>query len=84
MEEVNSTIDNLKVGTIIDCEEAAGNQTILHQYNVEKIINNMLISYFSKPSLVKIKLPWKEIEIESKSNTYVVYDFEKIMKMKLI
>ncbi|MDR1182725.1 MAG: hypothetical protein LBL13_12170 [Bacteroidales bacterium] len=39
------------------------------------IINNERIHYYSKPSSIKIKLPWKTID--SKSNSYVYYDFEE-------
>ncbi|MBN2401694.1 MAG: hypothetical protein JXN64_04785 [Spirochaetes bacterium] len=65
--------ERLEVGSIIDCEESAGNQSIKHEYHVLDIIKNERISYFSQPSYVKIKLPWKVID--SKSNTFVYYDF---------
>ncbi|MCD4769387.1 MAG: hypothetical protein K8R35_04395 [Bacteroidales bacterium] len=66
----------LSVGEIINCAETAGNQSIKHKYVVDKIIENERIQYHSNPSLVSIKLPWETIN--SKSNTYVYYDFEKI------
>ncbi|MBN2546470.1 MAG: hypothetical protein JXB50_11785 [Spirochaetes bacterium] len=68
------TGERLEIGSIIDCEESADNQSIKHEYHVSDIIKNERISYFSKPSYIKIKLPWKVID--SKSNTYVYYDFE--------
>jgi hypothetical protein len=64
-----------EIGSKIDCEETAGNQTIKHEYYVSEIINNERIHYYSKPSFIKIKLPWKIID--SKSNSYVYYDFEE-------
>jgi hypothetical protein len=66
--------EKIEVGSIIDCEESASNQSIKHEYHVSDIINNERISYYSKPSCLKIKLPWKVIA--SKSNTYVYYDFD--------
>ncbi|MBN1757617.1 MAG: hypothetical protein JW863_04830 [Chitinispirillaceae bacterium] len=66
--------DSLEVGSIIDCEESAGNQSIKHEYHVSDIINNERISYYSNPSYIKINLPWKIVN--SKSNTYVYYDFD--------
>lgn len=66
----------LEVGSIIDCEEDASNQTIKHVYTVSEIIDGERIQYFSKPSQVKIKTPYKLIE--STSNTFVYYDFEDI------
>ncbi|RHX92373.1 hypothetical protein [Leptospira stimsonii] len=66
----------IEVGSIIDCEESAGNQSIRHEYHVSDIIRNERIAYFSKPSYMKIKLPWKVID--TISNTYVYYDFESI------
>lgn len=68
--------ERLEVGSIIDCEESASNQSIKHEYFVSDIIKNERISYYSKPSYLKIKLPWKVID--SKSNTYVYYDFDRI------
>ena len=68
--------NKLTIGEIINCAETAGNQSIKHKYVVDEIIENERIQYYSKPSLVSVKLPWKTIE--SKSNTYVYYDFEKI------
>lgn len=65
----------LEVGSIIDCEESAGNQSIRHEYHVSDIIVNDRIAYHSNPSYVKVKLPWKVID--SKSNTYVYYDFDR-------
>lgn len=67
--------DRLEVGSVIDCEETAGNQSIKHEYHVSEILANERICYSSKPSLLKIKFPWKEID--SRSNTYVRYDFER-------
>ena len=64
----------LEVGSIIDCRESAANQSIIHEYHVTDIKDNERIEYSSKPSRSKTKLPWKVIE--SKSNTYVYYDFE--------
>ena len=63
----------LEAGSIIDCEESANNQSIKHEYHVSDVIKNERIHYASKPSYIKIKLPWKVID--SKSNTYVYYDF---------
>jgi len=63
----------IKKDSIIDCAEKAGNQSIKHEYHVTEIDNNSRIAYVSKASKVLIKLPWKTIE--SKSNTYVFYDF---------
>ncbi|MCF8359070.1 MAG: hypothetical protein K9H26_09950 [Prolixibacteraceae bacterium] len=51
----------LKEGTVIDCREKAGNQTVCHHYKVEKIITNRHIFYLSSPSKVYIELPWKTI-----------------------
>ena len=65
----------LKIGSIIDCRESAANQSITHEYHVTDIKANERIAYSSKPSRSKIKMLWKVIE--SKSNTYVYYDFEK-------
>jgi hypothetical protein len=67
--------EKIEIGSIIDCEETAGSQTIRHEYYVSEIINNERIHYYSKPSLIKIKLPWKTIE--SKSNSLIFYDFEE-------
>lgn len=67
--------DKLEVGSIIECAERAGNQSITHTYVVDAIIKDERIQYASKPSYVKVKLPWKTIE--SKSNTYVYYDFAR-------
>jgi hypothetical protein len=67
--------EKMEIGSIIDCEESAGNQTIKHEYYVAEIINNERIYYYSKPSIIKIALPWKIIS--SKSNSYVYYDFEE-------
>jgi hypothetical protein len=67
--------EKMEIGSIIDCEESAGNQTITHEYYVAEIINNERIHYYSKPSLIKIKLPWKTIH--SKTNSYIYYDFEE-------
>lgn len=64
----------LSTGEKIECAEKAGNQSIVHEYIVDEIIPNTRVHYSSKPSLVKIKLPWSTID--SKSNTYVYYDFE--------
>ncbi|MFO7656512.1 MAG: hypothetical protein R6W78_05545 [Bacteroidales bacterium] len=66
----------IQEGTEIDCMEKAGNQTVHHIYKVEKIIPNEYIYYLSSPSKVFIELPRKTIE--SKSNTYCFYNFEKI------
>jgi hypothetical protein len=63
----------IKKDSIIDCAEKAGNQSITHEYHVTETDNNSRIAYVSKASRVLIKLPWKTIE--SKSNTYVYYDF---------
>jgi len=65
--------DRLEVGSKIECSERAGNQSILHDYIVHEIIQNDRIHYSSKPSLVKVTFPWATIN--SKSNTYVYYDF---------
>jgi hypothetical protein len=65
----------MKIGALIDCEESAGNQTIKHEYYVSEIIKNERIYFYSKPSLIKIKLPWKTID--TKSNSYIYYDFEE-------
>ncbi|MDR0375168.1 MAG: hypothetical protein LBH85_05530 [Treponema sp.] len=67
--------EKMRVCSLIDCEEIAGNQKIKHEYYVSEIINNERIHYYSKPSIVEIELPWKTIC--SKSNSYVYYDFEK-------
>lgn len=67
--------EKMEIGSIIDCEESAGNQLIKHEYHVSEIINNERIHYYSKPSSIRIKLPWKTID--SKSNSYVYYDFEE-------
>ena len=64
----------LSIGEKIECSEKAGNQSIVHEYIVDEIIPNTRIHYSSKPSLVRIKLPWTTID--SKSNTYVYYDFD--------
>jgi hypothetical protein len=69
------TGNNISVGKVIECAETAGNQSIKHTYVVDNIIANKRIQYYSKPSLVSIKLPWKTVE--SKTNTYVYWDFEK-------
>lgn len=66
--------DTLQMGSIIECAESAGNQTITHMYSVNEIIPGERIQYSSTPSHVKIRLPWKTIE--STSNTYVYYDFD--------
>jgi len=66
----------LKVGSIIDCRESAANQSITHEYHITDIEDNERIAYSSKPSWTKMKMPWKVVE--SKSNTYVYYDFENI------
>jgi hypothetical protein len=66
--------DKLGVGSIVECSEKAGNQSVVHKYVVEEIIKDERIQYASKPSYVKVRLPWKTIE--STSNTYVYYDFD--------
>jgi len=66
--------NSLSTGEKIECAEKAGNQSIVHEYIVDEIVPNTRIQYSSKPSLVKIKLPWSTIE--SQSNTYVFYDFD--------
>jgi hypothetical protein len=68
------TGNNISLGEVIECAETAGNQSIKHTYVVDNIIANKRIQYYSKPSLVSIKLPWKTVE--SKTNTYVYWDFE--------
>ncbi|MBN1123333.1 MAG: hypothetical protein JXJ17_19835 [Anaerolineae bacterium] len=65
----------LAVGEEIECAERAGNQSITHKYVVHEVVQNERIYYLSKPSLVKIKLPWAAID--SESNTYVYYDFTR-------
>ena len=65
----------LAVGEKIECAEKAGNQSITHEYIVHEVTQNDRIHYSSNPSLVKIKLPWTTID--SKSNTYVYYDFDR-------
>ena len=65
----------ISVGEVIQCAETAGNQSIKHNYVVDKITANKRIQYYSEPSSVSIKLPWKTVK--SKSNTYVYWDFEK-------
>ena len=67
--------DKLEIGSIIECAERAGNQSIMHTYIVEEIITDERIHYVSRPSYVKVRLPWKTIE--STSNTYVYYDFAR-------
>jgi hypothetical protein len=67
--------DSLEVGSIVECSERAGNQSIMHTYIVEEIIKDERIHYVSTPSYVKVILPWKTIE--STSNTYVYYDFAR-------
>jgi hypothetical protein len=67
--------NNISVGEVIECAETAGNQSVKHTYVVDNIISNQRIQYYSKPSLVSIQLPWKTVE--SKTNTYVYWDFEK-------
>jgi hypothetical protein len=67
--------ERMETGSIIDCEESAGNQTIKHEYHVAEIIKNERIHYYSKPSSIRIELPWKIID--SKSNSYIYYDFEE-------
>lgn len=73
-EMINSEF--LREGTEIDCQEKAANQTAHHLYKVDKIIENECISYSSIPSKIFIELPWQTIE--TFSNTYCRYDFEKI------
>ncbi|MBN2257577.1 MAG: hypothetical protein JW704_07110 [Anaerolineaceae bacterium] len=65
----------IEEGAIIECLESAGNQTIQHKYVVKELVENQRISYESKPSKVMVKIPGRTIE--STSNTYVYYDFEK-------
>lgn len=67
--------NKLQVGSIIDCEEEAGNQTIRHKFLISEISENDRIYYYSNPSEVKIKTPYKIIE--STSNTHVYYDFNE-------
>lgn len=67
--------DKLEVGSIIECAERAGNQSIMHKYIVNEIIPDERIQYSSTPSYVKVRLPWKTIE--STSNSYVYYDFDR-------
>ncbi len=67
--------DKLEVGSIVECSERAGNQSLMHKYVVDEIIKDERIQYASKPSYVKVRLPWKTIE--STSNTYVYYDFAR-------
>ena len=64
----------LAEGEKIACAEKAGNQSITHEYIVHEVTQNDRIHYSSNPSSVKIRLPWTTIE--SKSNTYVYYDFD--------
>jgi hypothetical protein len=68
--------NKISLGEVIQCAETAGTQSIKHNYVVDKVIANKRIQYNSKPSLVSIKLPWKTVE--SKTNTYVYWDFEKL------
>ena len=65
----------LEVGSIIYCKESAANQSIVHEYHVDDIRANQRIAYSSKPSQGELKLPWAVVE--SKSNTYVYYDFDR-------
>lgn len=65
----------LEVGSIIDCKESAANQSIVHEYHITDIRANERIAYSSKPSQSEIKFPWAVVE--SKSNTYVYYDFDR-------
>jgi len=66
--------NSLSPGEKIECSEKAGNQSIVHNYIVDEVIPNIRVHYSSRPSFVKIKLPWTTIH--SKSNTYVWYDFD--------
>lgn len=68
--------ETLKVGSVLDCAESVSNQSVIHEYVVSEISDNARISYYSKPSLIKIKLPWKVID--SKSNTYCFFDFVSV------
>ncbi|MBN2040447.1 MAG: hypothetical protein JW864_10415 [Spirochaetes bacterium] len=63
----------LKVGSVIDCSEEAGNQSVTHEYHVTDLVKNKKIGYYSEGSKVSVELPWETIQ--SKSNTYVYYDF---------
>ena len=65
----------LAVGEKIEYAEKAGNQSILHDYIVHEVTRNDRIHHSSRPSLVRVKLPWATID--SKSNTYVYYDFDR-------
>lgn len=69
------TGSELEVGSTIDCKESAANQSIVHEYHITDIRANERIAYSSKPSLSEIKFPWTVVE--SKSNTYVYYDFDR-------
>ncbi len=72
--------DHIKEGAKIDCREKAGNQTANHIYEVKKTIPFEHICFLSSPSKVYIQFPWKTVE--SKSNTYCLYNFKEIDKNK--
>lgn len=63
----------VKMGSVIDCAEHAGNQSIIHEYEVREFTPGRRIQYSSCPSRLSIRLPWKTIE--PTSNTHVWYDF---------
>jgi hypothetical protein len=69
------TGSELEVGSIIDCKESAANQSITHVYHVTDIIDNERVAWSSLPSQGELKLPWAVVE--SKTNTYVYYDFDR-------
>ncbi|MBN1628593.1 MAG: hypothetical protein JW990_02410 [Thermoleophilia bacterium] len=63
----------IKMGSVIDCAERAGNQSIVHEYEVYEFVPGQRIQYSSPSSRLSIRLPWRTID--STSNTHVWYDF---------
>ncbi|MFW5836275.1 MAG: hypothetical protein ACOCVK_02585 [bacterium] len=66
----------LHAGSVIDCAEHAGNQSIVHRYVVNDFDRPNRIQYSSCPSHLKVRLPWKTIA--STSNTHVLYELERL------
>ncbi|MBN1320116.1 MAG: hypothetical protein JXA87_04655 [Thermoleophilia bacterium] len=70
----------LRMGSVIDCAEHAGNQRIVHEYKVREFVPGQRVQYSSCPSDLRIRLPWKTIE--STSDSHVWYDFADVTRQR--
>ncbi len=67
--------DGLVKGAEIECSEGDDEDLIYHRYRVTEDIENKLIQYESKPSIIYDQETKKKI---GKCNVYVYYDFIKL------